>query len=62
MVTEFAFYMWTNPFNNHVCVDEQAKEISGITIFRSSATIYYANAELYQEALLEKVHKHTRRI
>ncbi|XP_056588193.1 solute carrier family 26 member 6 [Triplophysa dalaica] len=33
---------------------KEAKEISGITIFRSSATIYYANAELYQEALLEK--------
>uniref|UniRef100_A0A673KE77 Solute carrier family 26 member 6-like n=1 Tax=Sinocyclocheilus rhinocerous TaxID=307959 RepID=A0A673KE77_9TELE len=28
--------------------------IPGITIFRSSAMIYYANAELYQEALLKK--------
>ncbi len=33
----------------------QAKAIPGITIFRSSAMIYYANAELYQEALLKKV-------
>ncbi|KAA0706895.1 Solute carrier family 26 member 6 [Triplophysa tibetana] len=33
---------------------KEVKEISGIIIFRSSATIYYANAELYQEALLEK--------
>nr|XP_055044745.1 solute carrier family 26 member 6 isoform X2 [Misgurnus anguillicaudatus] len=33
---------------------KEAKEITGITIFRSSGMIYYANAELYQEALLEK--------
>ncbi|XP_073795898.1 solute carrier family 26 member 6 [Danio rerio] len=31
-----------------------AKAIPGITIFRSSTMIYYANAELYHEALLEK--------
>uniref|UniRef100_A0A7N8XXT2 Solute carrier family 26 member 6, like 1 n=1 Tax=Mastacembelus armatus TaxID=205130 RepID=A0A7N8XXT2_9TELE len=30
------------------------KEIPGITIFRSSATLYFANAELYLEALKEK--------
>ncbi|KAL1249673.1 hypothetical protein QQF64_020678 [Cirrhinus molitorella] len=33
---------------------KEAKAIPGITIFRSSAMIYYANAELYQEALLQK--------
>uniref|UniRef100_A0A8B9L594 Solute carrier family 26 member 6 n=1 Tax=Astyanax mexicanus TaxID=7994 RepID=A0A8B9L594_ASTMX len=30
-------------------------EVPGITIFRSSATIYFANAELYLEALKQKV-------
>uniref|UniRef100_A0AAQ6IHX0 STAS domain-containing protein n=1 Tax=Anabas testudineus TaxID=64144 RepID=A0AAQ6IHX0_ANATE len=34
---------------------KQAREIPGITIFRSSATVYFANAELYVEALKEKV-------
>ncbi|XDV45579.1 hypothetical protein PO909_013658 [Leuciscus waleckii] len=33
---------------------KEAKAIPGITIFRSSAMLHYANAELYQEALLEK--------
>ncbi|XP_051948086.1 solute carrier family 26 member 6 [Xyrauchen texanus] len=33
---------------------KEAKEIPGVTIFRSSAMIFYANAELYNEALLEK--------
>uniref|UniRef100_A0A7N8YMF3 Solute carrier family 26 member 6, like 1 n=1 Tax=Mastacembelus armatus TaxID=205130 RepID=A0A7N8YMF3_9TELE len=33
----------------------QVREIPGITIFRSSATLYFANAELYLEALKEKV-------
>uniref|UniRef100_A0A3Q1I256 STAS domain-containing protein n=1 Tax=Anabas testudineus TaxID=64144 RepID=A0A3Q1I256_ANATE len=33
---------------------KQAREIPGITIFRSSATVYFANAELYVEALKEK--------
>ncbi|CAM9283813.1 unnamed protein product [Lampetra planeri] len=32
----------------------QAKEIPGIKIFRSSSTIYYTNAEMYLEALQEK--------
>uniref|UniRef100_A0A671XRL3 Solute carrier family 26 member 6, like 1 n=1 Tax=Sparus aurata TaxID=8175 RepID=A0A671XRL3_SPAAU len=32
----------------------QAREIPGVTIFRSSATVYFANAELYLEALKEK--------
>uniref|UniRef100_A0A4W4F5A6 STAS domain-containing protein n=1 Tax=Electrophorus electricus TaxID=8005 RepID=A0A4W4F5A6_ELEEL len=32
----------------------EVKEVPGITIFRSSATIYFANAELYLEALKEK--------
>ncbi|KAL2091244.1 hypothetical protein ACEWY4_013507 [Coilia grayii] len=30
------------------------REVPGITIFRSSATVYFANAELYLEALEEK--------
>ncbi|XP_067908121.1 solute carrier family 26 member 6-like isoform X2 [Heterodontus francisci] len=30
---------------------DEAKEIPGIKIFQSSATIYFANAELYEEAL-----------
>ncbi|KAJ8360947.1 hypothetical protein SKAU_G00174720 [Synaphobranchus kaupii] len=33
---------------------KQVREIPGITIFRSSATVYFANAELYLEALKEK--------
>ncbi|MEQ2280889.1 hypothetical protein AMECASPLE_024828, partial [Ameca splendens] len=33
----------------------QAKQVPGILIFRSSATLYFANAEMYQEALGEKV-------
>ncbi|XP_041702747.1 solute carrier family 26 member 6 [Coregonus clupeaformis] len=33
---------------------EEAKEIPGITIFRSSTTMYYTNAELYVDALQEK--------
>ncbi|XP_068609253.1 solute carrier family 26 member 6 [Brachionichthys hirsutus] len=33
---------------------QEAKEIQGIKIFRSSTTIYYTNAELYLEALQEK--------
>ncbi|XP_045931818.1 solute carrier family 26 member 6, like [Micropterus dolomieu] len=32
----------------------EAKEIPGVTIFRSSATVYFANADLYLEALKEK--------
>uniref|UniRef100_A0A4W3KAM0 STAS domain-containing protein n=1 Tax=Callorhinchus milii TaxID=7868 RepID=A0A4W3KAM0_CALMI len=32
-----------------------AKEISGIKIFQSTATIYFANAELYEEALKKKM-------
>uniref|UniRef100_A0AAY5K375 Solute carrier family 26 member 6 n=1 Tax=Esox lucius TaxID=8010 RepID=A0AAY5K375_ESOLU len=34
---------------------EEVKEIPGIIIFRSSTTIYYTNAELYLDALQEKV-------
>ncbi|XP_038578375.1 solute carrier family 26 member 6 isoform X3 [Micropterus salmoides] len=34
---------------------KQAREIPGIKIFHSSTTIYYTNAELYMEALQEKV-------
>ncbi|KAG7494395.1 solute carrier family 26 member 6-like [Solea senegalensis] len=32
----------------------EAREIPGVTIFRSSATVYFANAELYLEALKQK--------
>uniref|UniRef100_A0A096MEP0 Solute carrier family 26 member 6, like 1 n=1 Tax=Poecilia formosa TaxID=48698 RepID=A0A096MEP0_POEFO len=32
----------------------EAREVPGVTIFRSSATVYFANAELYLEALKEK--------
>uniref|UniRef100_A0A8C2XQ54 Solute carrier family 26 member 6, like 2 n=1 Tax=Cyclopterus lumpus TaxID=8103 RepID=A0A8C2XQ54_CYCLU len=34
---------------------KEAKEIPGIKIFRSSSTIFYTNAEMYLEALQEKV-------
>ncbi|XP_060622147.2 solute carrier family 26 member 6 isoform X1 [Anolis sagrei] len=33
---------------------EKAEEIPGVKIFRSSATIYFANAALYEEALKKK--------
>ncbi|XP_023691685.2 solute carrier family 26 member 6, like 1 [Paramormyrops kingsleyae] len=33
---------------------KEAQEIPGVTIFRSSATVYFANADLYLEALKEK--------
>ncbi|KAG7271896.1 hypothetical protein CRUP_038148 [Coryphaenoides rupestris] len=32
----------------------QVKEVPGVVIFRSSATLYFANAEMYQDALAEK--------
>ncbi|KAM6977810.1 solute carrier family 26 member 6 [Aplochiton taeniatus] len=34
---------------------EEAREIPGVTIFRCSTTMYYANAEMYLEALQQKV-------
>uniref|UniRef100_A0AAZ3R6T3 STAS domain-containing protein n=1 Tax=Oncorhynchus tshawytscha TaxID=74940 RepID=A0AAZ3R6T3_ONCTS len=33
----------------------QVNEIPGVVIFHSSATLYFANAEMYQDALAEKV-------
>ncbi|XP_037540886.1 solute carrier family 26 member 6 [Nematolebias whitei] len=33
---------------------DQVKQVPGILIFRSSATLYFANAEMYQEALGKK--------
>ncbi|XP_017266745.1 solute carrier family 26 member 6 [Kryptolebias marmoratus] len=33
---------------------DQVKQVPGILIFRSSATLYFANAEMYQEALRKK--------
>ncbi|KAJ3586793.1 hypothetical protein NHX12_013185 [Muraenolepis orangiensis] len=32
----------------------QVKPVPGVVIFRSSATLYFANAEMYQDALAEK--------
>ncbi|XP_053171496.1 solute carrier family 26 member 6, like [Scomber japonicus] len=32
----------------------EARQVPGVTIFRSSATVYFANADLYLEALKEK--------
>uniref|UniRef100_A0A8D0AD88 Solute carrier family 26 member 6, like 2 n=1 Tax=Sander lucioperca TaxID=283035 RepID=A0A8D0AD88_SANLU len=46
-VTGTALYLDTDTY-------KEAKEIPGIKIFRSSTTIYYANAEMYLEALQEK--------
>ncbi|XP_034732275.1 solute carrier family 26 member 6 [Etheostoma cragini] len=46
-VTGTALYLETDTY-------KEAKEIPGIKIFRSSTTIYYANAEMYSEALQEK--------
>uniref|UniRef100_A0A7N6B9I6 STAS domain-containing protein n=1 Tax=Anabas testudineus TaxID=64144 RepID=A0A7N6B9I6_ANATE len=37
----------------------QVKQVPGIFIFRSSATIYFANAEMYQDALGKKVKTQT---
>uniref|UniRef100_A0AAQ5Y9N2 STAS domain-containing protein n=1 Tax=Amphiprion ocellaris TaxID=80972 RepID=A0AAQ5Y9N2_AMPOC len=37
----------------------QVRHVPGIVIFRSSATLYFANAEMYQDALGEKVRKHS---
>uniref|UniRef100_A0A3P8V119 Solute carrier family 26 member 6 n=1 Tax=Cynoglossus semilaevis TaxID=244447 RepID=A0A3P8V119_CYNSE len=33
---------------------DQVKQVPGIVIFRSSATIYFANADMYQDALRKK--------
>uniref|UniRef100_A0A669BNV8 Solute carrier family 26 member 6, like 1 n=1 Tax=Oreochromis niloticus TaxID=8128 RepID=A0A669BNV8_ORENI len=38
----------------HREVRQKAMRIPGVTIFRSSATVYFANADLYLEALKEK--------
>lgn len=40
---------------NLLHVSLQAREIPGIKIFRSSATVYYTNADMFVEALQEKV-------
>lgn len=44
--------MWKNKTTFTI---SQARQIPGVTIFRSSSTVYFANAELYLEALKEKV-------
>lgn len=33
----------------------QAREVPGVKVFRSSATVYFANAELYSDALKQRV-------
>lgn len=33
----------------------QAREVPGVKVFRSSATMYFANAELYSDALKQRV-------
>lgn len=33
----------------------QAREVPGVKVFRSSATMYFANAELYSDALKKRV-------
>lgn len=33
----------------------QAREVPGVKVFRSSATVYFANAELYSDTLKQKV-------
>uniref|UniRef100_A0A4W6F6W8 Solute carrier family 26 member 6 n=1 Tax=Lates calcarifer TaxID=8187 RepID=A0A4W6F6W8_LATCA len=40
---------------DHDEVSPELREIPGVKIFRSSTTIYYTNAEMYLEALQEKV-------
>lgn len=52
MRAEQGVFVWTLLPHD---VSLQAKEIPGIKIFRSSTTIYYTNAEVYLEALQEKV-------
>lgn len=52
MMTEQGASMWTVLLHD---VSLQAREIPGIKIFRSSATIYYTNADMYLDALQEKV-------
>lgn len=33
----------------------QVRKVAGVVIFRSSCTLYFANAELYEQALGKKV-------
>lgn len=48
-------YVCTQVKNKTAFTTSQARQIPGITIFRSSSTVYFANADLYLEALKEKV-------
>uniref|UniRef100_A0A8C7L8L8 STAS domain-containing protein n=1 Tax=Oncorhynchus kisutch TaxID=8019 RepID=A0A8C7L8L8_ONCKI len=40
--------------HTHTHTHTRVNEIPGVVIFRSSATLYFANAEMYQDALAEK--------
>uniref|UniRef100_A0A6Q2XGV2 STAS domain-containing protein n=1 Tax=Esox lucius TaxID=8010 RepID=A0A6Q2XGV2_ESOLU len=65
LAASIAFSMLTVIFRTHLSILKrglvqrtlvsQVKEIPGIVIFRSSATLYFANAEMYQDALADKV-------
>uniref|UniRef100_A0A6Q2YJZ4 STAS domain-containing protein n=1 Tax=Esox lucius TaxID=8010 RepID=A0A6Q2YJZ4_ESOLU len=48
-------YRHTHSHPQPLTLVSQVKEIPGIVIFRSSATLYFANAEMYQDALADKV-------
>ena len=40
----------------------QAREVPGVKVFRSSATMYFANAELYSDALKQRVRPRVPRV
>lgn len=46
---------WLHPCGSTLPICPQAQEVPGVKIFRSSSTIYFANVELYAEALKKKV-------
>lgn len=43
------------PWGSTLPICPQAQEVPGVKIFRSSSTLYFANVELYAEALKKKV-------
>lgn len=44
-----------SPWGSTFPICPQAQEIPGVKIFRSSSTLYFANVEMYAEALKKKV-------